>query len=262
MAKEQKAPTLPSFGISLSEPAVSLVTTTGGRPEAFALCAKWMTRQTFPGPIQWVIVDDVDPETPLPTLPLRITGLWKITSIRPERKWKEGKNTQRRNLVAGLSAATAPVIMIIEDDDYYSPDYITQMLKLLGDHQIAGEAGARYYNVKERLWRNMPNREHASLSQTVFKSSCKRMLIDAANSGSLWFDVMFWDYAIKNGTPCVLRHPTSLVVGIKGLPGRRGIGLGHTDDVPDYTKDPRLDVLKTWIGKDAGEYWKFSREGK
>ena len=37
---------------------ITLITPTGDRHEAFALCEKWIGRQSYIGQIQWVVVDD------------------------------------------------------------------------------------------------------------------------------------------------------------------------------------------------------------
>ena len=37
---------------------ITLITPTCNRPEAFALCEYWMSRQTYSGEIQWIVVDD------------------------------------------------------------------------------------------------------------------------------------------------------------------------------------------------------------
>ena len=37
---------------------LTLLTATGARPEAWAICEQLMARQTYAGPVRWVIVDD------------------------------------------------------------------------------------------------------------------------------------------------------------------------------------------------------------
>ena len=37
---------------------IQLLTPTGMRPEAFALCERWMAAQTYDGPCTWFVVDD------------------------------------------------------------------------------------------------------------------------------------------------------------------------------------------------------------
>lgn len=37
---------------------MTLITPTGVRPKAWSICERLMARQTYDGPVQWVIVDD------------------------------------------------------------------------------------------------------------------------------------------------------------------------------------------------------------
>jgi len=45
-------------------------------------------------------------------------------------------------------------------------------------------------------------------------------------------------------------------VGIKGMPGRAGLGEGHAGH-PRYAPDPSLNVLRQWLGPDAGHYARY-----
>ena len=40
------------------------------------------------------------------------------------------------------------VILVIEDDDYYAPNYIEVMYKLLETSEIAGISNSRYYHMQ------------------------------------------------------------------------------------------------------------------
>jgi hypothetical protein len=66
---------------------VTLLTVTGGRPEAWGLCKRWMAAQTVQ-PDRWIIVDDVGD---VPEATIQVTP-----------RWQPGQNTQARNLLAGL----------------------------------------------------------------------------------------------------------------------------------------------------------------
>jgi hypothetical protein len=48
------------------------------------------------------------------------------------------------------------------------------------------------------------------------------------------------------------------VCGIKGLPGRGGIGMGHSRDF-NGTHDPDGRILREWIGDDADLYLQEAR---
>lgn len=87
-----------------------------------------MERQSHPLD-QWIVVDDGPT-----TMPLTL----QQTLIRPQPLWS-GENTQRRNLLAALNALETDFILIIEDDDWYSPDYVAGMVSQLEDHGVVGE---------------------------------------------------------------------------------------------------------------------------
>src|SRR5690606_8566975 len=76
----------------------TLLSATGARPEAWAICERLMARQDYAGPVRWVIVDD-GPE-PQPVTFQR--DGWVLEVVRPEPYWQPGQNTQARNLAAGL----------------------------------------------------------------------------------------------------------------------------------------------------------------
>jgi hypothetical protein len=217
---------------------VTLITPTGGRPDAFRLCERWMARQTYTGPLQWVVVDDADPVT---------SATMGQDVLRPEPKWN-GSHTLARNIRAGLGAAKYDAVIVIEDDDWYSPEYVrttVDRLETLPAMRLCGECPSRYYNVATRCYRLPGNMNHASLCQTAFRLELVPRVLGFMTSDP-WVDLMLW-----SKIPGTL-HEGYNVVGIKGLPGRTGVGIGHH---PGGTPDPELTVLRSWVGEnDAWEY--------
>ena len=95
---------------------LTLITPTGGRPEAFALCERWMGRQTYRGDVQWIVVDDCEEAT--------VVTMGQ-TVIRPQPWWKLGApTTQYANVRAALELVKHDKIVHIEDDDWYGPTYL------------------------------------------------------------------------------------------------------------------------------------------
>lgn len=229
---------------------ITLITPTGGRPEAFALCEKWIANQTYKEPFEWIVIDDVYPTTPI-TMGQR--------ALRPMPYWEPGQNTQHRNLALASGLAEGDTIFVIEDDDYYAPNYIESMLAFLeiSNAQMVGEAGARYYNLKERCYQRLQNSWHASLSQTVFKREALATFNDAISSGEKFIDIELWKRMQDNNIKVALRMTvdSGFVVGIKGMPGREGIGTGHKPE--GYTSDPDCEILKQWLGDDFADYEPF-----
>ena len=232
---------------------VTVITSTGGRPEAFALCRKWMERQTWTGPLQWIVVDDCVPATTEPeAIPSRPD--WIVTWIRPEPFWQPGQNTLARNLLAAIPEVTHDRVLFMEDDDWYAPEYVASMVERLDGAEIAGEVPARYHNVARRMFWSLGNGAHASLAQTAISASALPALAGICRDrGSAFIDVTLWQ-AIPEPRR---RVRSSFSVGIKGMPGRPGIGSGHRPTGSGWRADPDLSVLRSWIGDDAKFYEEF-----
>lgn len=225
---------------------LTLLTPTGCRPQAWALCERWMAAQDYAGPVRWLIVDDGEDAQPVT---FERPG-WHLEVIRPEPRWKPGMNSQARNLLAGLDCVSADdSIVIIEDDDYYSPGYLTDAESWLRRGELVGECMARYYNVERRVVRKLNNRGRASLCSTALRGAAIDQLRKECKPGVQFIDMSLW--ANFKG-PKVLKE-TKHVVGIKGLPGRCGIGMGHSKGFSGE-HDPSGAILRDWIGQDAEHY--------
>ena len=220
---------------------LTLLTATGARPDAWAICERLMARQDYTGPVRWIIVDD-GPE-PQPVTFQR-EG-WTLVVIRPAPFWEPGQNTQARNLLAGLEVIGPDErVVVIEDDDYYSATWLTRVAGWLDRADMVGECRARYYNIKTRSGRQLANRDRASLCSTAVKGPALVALRDAVAKKDRFIDMALW--AAFKGSK--LLKDSRLTVGIKGMPGRGGIGCGHD---PNFGN--RMD-LRDLIGEDAQLY--------
>lgn len=226
---------------------VTIITCTGGRPEAFSLCAKFVDRQTWRGSLQWIVVDDTEDTVAVPP-----RDGYEI--IAPLRIWKPGQNTLGINLLSAMGAVQYDKVLFIEDDDWYSPDYVQVMADRLDDACITGETQARYYHVPSRQYWQLDNSAHASLCSTGIRCELLPVIRRICESP----DPNFIDVRLWESVPGFLRqdHHT---VGIKGLPGRPGIGIGHRPDMSrgDWHHDPNLIKLREWVGDDVALYEPF-----
>jgi hypothetical protein len=189
-----------------------------------------MQRQDYTGPVRWVIVDD-GPE-PMPTPQV---GNWQVVHIRPAPLWA-GENTQGRNIIEGLKLVDDRVA-IIEDDDYYAPHYLTTVMDRLDRHDLVGEMDSHYYHVPTKTGKIYRANGHASLCATALKGNTVNAL-RAVCKKQCPIDFRLW--AAHRGALYPWR---GLVVGIKGLPGRPGIGVGHRRigepvNLSDWIQDP------------------------
>jgi hypothetical protein len=196
---------------------LNLLTPTGARPEAFEKCVEYMKAQTYTGPVRWIIVDDGPEAMDIP----RIKD-WQIVHVRPEPLWQPGQNTQARNLKEGLKYVDGPLI-IIEDDDEYAPWWLETCDKWLQFNDLVGEAPSlyRHLNGTEKC---MNNHNHASLCATAMKGEVVQKFERILNYKK-GIDVQLWrECGQKYGR---IYPYQGGVVGIKGYPGRPGIGMGH-----------------------------------
>ncbi len=233
---------------------LTVITCTGDRPEAFALCAKYVARQTWSGPLQWIVVNDGSDEDVLEAVdvPDRIL----VAQLIPSPPWRPGQNTLARNILAALPKVKYDKVLFIEDDDWYAEDYCTRMSALLdGASGIVGDPTSVYYNVRSQSFRIMRNVGCASLCQTGLRSEYLTALRNTCQESADFIDARLW-----RRVPSRLLLHVGGVVGIKGLSGRPGIGTGHRPERnPDaWTPDPDMKKLREWTGDDAKLYEEFA----
>lgn len=156
----------------------------------------------------------------------------------------------------GLEVCKGDVICICEDDDYYAPNYLEVMYGELNNprysFEAVGELNSRYYNLQYKKWRLLNNGSFATLCQTIFRKSLVPTLRQVLAEGDNKFDVRFWKKLV---CPRYLFPDTKLTVGMKGMPGRPGLGIGHNPESNQWHPDtPTLDQLRKWIGDDVTAY--------
>jgi glycosyltransferase involved in cell wall biosynthesis len=227
-----------------SEYDVTVITPTGDRPAAFALAEKWMARQTFKGRIQWVVVDDGE----VPTV-----CTMGQTHVRREKKPDDPKHTLPMNLAAGIRAAKSDKVLVMEDDDWYSPIYVETMTKRLDEADLVGDNRTIYYR-HGFGWKCLNNRGHASLAATGFKG---KVVLDQVvdfceRIREAFIDLHMWRHC--RGTKKIYERNQSkpIIVQMKGMPGRPGQIRHHWSD--QYHPDPGKKVLRGWIGDDVDVY--------
>jgi len=235
-------------------PPVTLITATGERPFAFALCKKFVSRFNW-GPIQWIVVDD-GASLPVEDGPSILPSSTSLTLVRPKSFWKPGENTLARNILLAIPLIQNDFVFFIEDDDWYGPNYIQfQMESMLcaEDVMMVGEAPARYYHLPTRQYWQLKNHRHASLCQTgIHKSQIPLLRTICEEAHRDFIDVRLWERC----THTQVIQSTKECVGIKGLPGRGGIGVGHRPQKTSaWAQDsPEQEILRQWIGADISLY--------
>lgn len=222
-----------------------LLTATGARPEAWAICEHLMVKQDYAGPVTWVIIDDGPEAQPIT---FERDG-WQLKVGRTTPYWQPGQNTQARNLLEGLSVIPADArVVVIEDDDWYAPSWLTTIDAALNRAELVGESPSRYYNMATRRGRQLHNNGHASLCCTAMRGQAIGKFRAACKSNAKFIDMTLWR---SHASRYLFRG--NGVVGIKGLPGRNGIGMGHSHNFNGQA-DPNGTLLRQWIGDDVRYY--------
>lgn len=209
-----------------------LLTPTDNRPEAFGLLERWIGAQDFPDPFRWVVgTRDASPYE------------FHVGQIVVERPDVQGLHPLCSNLIACLEIidpSPSDLIVAIEDDDFYAPGYLSRISALADGISLAGQSHARYYHVGARRWHQHRNSRHASLCQTAFRADVIPRLREICERGNPKIDLALWRE--WGGTKRM--EPTEDHVGIKGMPGQRGIGIGHRESFG--TDDYALAKFHEW----------------
>jgi hypothetical protein len=219
---------------------VTLITPTADQPKGMALAEWYMNRQTVPFD-QWIVADDGEQ-------PANLT-MGQDHVVRPRQH--EGARSLAANMLAALPLVRNGIVIIIEHDDWYAPNHIEVCLQQLRDHSAVGSRLQRYYNVDNQHFRVMTNIGSA-LCNTALRAPLIPMLAQAAqrafDRNAIGLDRLFWDSVGGHV------HDIHTVVGIKGLPGRVGLGIGHKPPNEKWAHDPDLAQLREWIGDDVKYY--------
>lgn len=224
---------------------LQLITPTGDRPEAWHLAQRYVERQTIDAKIIWHVVDDgIHPMVMDFNRPGSIMHTYRLPPMQG--------NSQHRNLkfLLGVVDHDYPVVFW-EDDDWYAPTYLEALAPHLKDHEIVGHQVCRKYNLATHRWLELLNPPHASLCATMVRGQALQQACLLVERTHMFIDLSLWR-RIRGGMLVKGHH----IVGIKRMPGRRGIDSGHRDTMgqPD-TSD--CSVLRRWLGDDFNLYERF-----
>lgn len=252
---------------------ITVITPTGDRPEAFRLCVRSMERQIHQ-PDQWIIVNDGRDNKDLHNKFSHVMFLQGPGISQGQRQYKkrtkqkrERKHTLSLNLLEALPLIEYDTILIMEDDDWYHPEYIAWMAsQFAAQHSklLLGQGKAIYYHLPSQRWMRCNNNYHASLCQTGFKSDLiekvKNICLKLRKNTNPFIDIKLWLETPKD-KKSVLFDDKDYCVGIKGMPGRQGTCAGWTRfKSRAYNQDMGRTVLRGLIGDDVELYKRFGNE--
>jgi hypothetical protein len=131
-------------------------------------------------------------------------------------------------------------VLIIEDDEWYHPRYVELMAGALekSGKGFIGQSQARYYHLRHRSYHCPMNLYHASWCRTGWIHGAleqrwvRSASADSLQAGDPFIDMRVWrrrhfSAARLPVTLELLQKHSWLSVGIKGMPGRGGLGTAH-----------------------------------
>ncbi len=202
-------------GLAAREAKVTVLTVTRDRQALFALHEKMLNNQTFQN-FQWVVVDDGKE----PVGPARACKY-----IRREHDPKK-RFTHRENLLAGLKEWNGGIIIFMEDDDFYPPEYLAETVKLARSSTgLFGWKNATYYwpLEKHRLVNQREDLCITALSGCHFRHRDRFIDIVRSCEGN-FVDIDLWH---KFADKTMRKYPGETIpIGIKGL-SRNGFTGEH-----------------------------------
>jgi len=156
------------------------------------------------------------------------------------------------NLKTVLPLIKGEKVIIMEDDEYYAPGYVAEMASRLDQYGVVGIMRAKYYHLPTGGYLQIANRTHASLAETAFRKSFLPEL-ETLWPGDTSLDMRIWQKAGHRGR---LFDDTDkpLYLGIKGLPGRVGIGAGHNPGLYHRIDNGERIIFKQWVPRDYQVY--------
>lgn len=239
---------------------LTVITPTGYREAQFRLLEKYMDAQDVQEEVRWIIVNDGPALERKSDFGSQESRLFNVDS-RHIKGPTLGFNTRVALDYIDRLGDFPTRIIIMEDDVWYAPNYITFMAALMRKADIVGTAPAWVYNVAARKYKLWHSRKHASWSETCVSglNACTYLYGVCGRAGTM-LDMNMW---LKH--PGMRKHRTTdfllqlekpLAVSMKGHGQARTLGKGHVPaDVAAWESDADLSVLRSWIGSAVENYY-------
>lgn len=162
-----------------------------------------------------------------------------------------------RRYRAGLTYAAAlgsKLAIVMEDDDYYAPDYVAHCHSkwmLYGMPSIMGEHATTYYNVATQCYKILPHPGRASMMSTCIVPAAVKNLRWPPDTEK-FTDIFMWQNLRGKSLPS-----SGKVLGIKGISGGLTGGIGHNPNFGNV-KDLDFSYLRSLMpGEDSDFYESF-----
>jgi len=140
-------------------------------------------------------------------------------------------------------------VLIIENDDYYSENYIETMVNKwieLGKPDLLGTDYTYYYHIFKKQYRKLIHKGRASLMNTLINT---KLNVNWCDNNDIFLDLHLW----KKHKGLTFTPETPISVGIKHGIGLCG-GSGHNRMVLTEN-DEDSKVLKSLVDKESFEFY-------
>jgi hypothetical protein len=194
----------------------------------------------------WIVVDDGEQRTKC-TLDQRYVRL--KPGLSPSESFARNMEIALREQ---QRLRNSEYVFIIEDDDWYGPNYLASLTVGLMTHELVGEPCAPFYHVSKRAYSVCGNVDYAALCATAFQSRLINKILPLIDPWDTELDRRIWT---EVNCPKQLQQ-TRHCVGLKAQGGRPGLCNGHNGI--GFTPDPYGTKLRKWIGDDAAEVLQVS----
>ena len=213
---------------------IAVTPTRGDRPRLLDQCKYYIGRQTYP--IYKHLIIDHPPKDNEKDITLR---------------FREG--------ITQAFSEGADLVIIAEDDDWYHPDYVGQMVngwESAGNPSTFGISYTYYYHLGISSFMFMKHPERASAFSTMVTKDVLRMKWPADKDP--FFDIVLW----KQFKGKTMMPDKILSLGIKGYAvGALFGGMGHNSTWQAYRdKDADMSWLHNVVGEDFEFYRKLGYE--
>lgn len=173
----------------------------------------------------------------------------KPKSDKPDITWRYRTGYDR------LRGKHFDLIAFIENDDWYSPDYLEQMVSAWYDHgqpDIFGTNYTIYYHLRLRAYFTFTHTHRASAMNTFIRPD---MDIKWPSDHEVFTDSWLWQSYVHRsaGTWGLFSPPTPLALGMKHGVGLCG-GRSHIDKLERYA-NPDNGFLKRTLDPDSFEFY-------
>lgn len=149
-------------------------------------------------------------------------------------------------------------ILLMENDDYYAPDYIETMVKEWEKHgrpDIFGTAYTIYYHIGMKSWHRMDHARRSSAMNTLIKPDLN---IKWPVDHEPYTDIHLWQQLKANSRTFTPENHIS--IGIKHGVGLTG-GQYHTTKLDRSTEsDAYFYTLQSWLDEESFNFYKSVHE--